>query len=179
MLDNWKPARIGQIGVLLVALGTIAFTFSPRHGQESGGLRVAASRKDMPDFTMPGLSGREWRFSYHRGRVVLVNFWATWCPPCREEIPGFIRLAKSLPELDIVGVAMDEEDNSVVRQFAQSAGINYPILLPPPSSPFVSAIETLPTSFLVDRNGKVAKVYSGIVIEDTVREDVASLSREP
>lgn len=179
MLDNWKPARIGQIGVLLVALGTIAFTFSPRQGQAGGGLKAAAIRKDMPDFSMPDLNGTEWSFSAHRGRVVLVNFWATWCPPCREEIPGFIELAKSLPELSIVGVAMDDGDTSVVRQFAKSSGMNYPVLLPPPSSPFASAIETLPTSFLVDKRGKVAKVYSGMVSEHSVREDVASLSTEP
>ena len=179
MPEYLKPARIGQIAVLLIALGAIAFTFSPPIGHQSSGVKTAGSRKDMLDFSMPDLSGTEWSISTHRGRVVLVNFWATWCPPCREEIPGFIRLAKSVPELDIVGVAMDEGDNGVIRQFAQSAGINYPVLLPPPSSPFVSAIESLPISFLVDKQGKVAKVHSGMVSEATVREDFARLSTEP
>jgi cytochrome c biogenesis protein CcmG/thiol:disulfide interchange protein DsbE len=84
----------------------------------------------MPNFTMTDLQGLPWSLSAHRGRVVLVNFWATWCPPCREEIPGFVRLAKRARDLDIAGIAMDDGDSAGVRQFVKAAGVPYPVLFP-------------------------------------------------
>ena len=132
----------------------------------------------MPDFTMTDLQGASWSLSAHRGRVVLVNFWATWCGPCREEIPGFVRLAKTERDVDIAGIALDTSDNGGVRQFVKAAGMPYPVLLPSGSSPLVDAIDALPTTFLVDKEGRIAQQYVGAVSEKTVRGDVGRLQAE-
>jgi thiol-disulfide isomerase/thioredoxin len=113
-----------------MAVAAIAFTLSPPQQKVSGSLVPAGRRVPMPDFTMVDLEGAPWTLAAHRGRVVLVNFWATWCPPCREEIPGFVRLAESEPDLEIAGIAMDDDGAADVRQFAKAAGVPYPILLP-------------------------------------------------
>ena len=130
------------------------------------------------DFKLEDLDGKKVTLSGLRGKIVLVNFWATWCPPCREEIPGFIRLAKSRGDLDIAGIAMDDGDAAGVRQFAKAAGVTYPVLLPSASSPIVDAIQSLPTTLLVDKMGRIAKQYIGEVSERTVREDVDRLMAE-
>jgi len=172
------PVRIAQLVVGALAVAAIALTFAPKH-QEAGDAIVPVPRRTpMPDFTMSDLRGGAWSLSAHRGRVVLVNFWATWCPPCREEIPGFIRLAKSRGDLDIAGIAMDDGDAAGVRQFAKAAGVTYPVLLPSASSPIVDAIQSLPTTLLVDKMGRIAKQYIGEVSERTVREDVDRLMAE-
>lgn len=167
-----RPAQIVQLAVGALAVAAIAFTFAPAHQEPGDAVLPAGRRSAMPDFTMSDLQGGAWSLSAHRGRVVLVNFWATWCPPCREEIPCFIRLARSRRDLDIAGIAMDDGDAAGVRQFAKAAGVIYPILLPSASSPFVDAIQSLPTTFLVDKNGRIAKEYVGEVSERAVREDI-------
>ncbi len=129
---------------------------------------------------MRDLDGGSWRLADHRGRVVLVNFWASWCPPCREETPGFVRLAAEYRDrgLDVAGVTMDDSD-APVRQFVRSYRVPYPVLLPPANSPLLAAIDSLPTTFLVDRQGRIAKNYVGAVSESVVKADVERLLAEP
>src|SRR5664280_2116365 len=99
-----KPAGIAQFVVLLLTVAALVLIFSP-HQDGAAGLAPVGRRIAMPDVTMPDLQGGTWSLSEHRGRVVLVNFWATWCPPCRREIPALLRLAKSRRDLDIAGIA--------------------------------------------------------------------------
>lgn len=178
-MKHLSPTRIAQVALMVLTAAAIAYTFAPRQEQPDGGIIPAARRTAMPNFTMPDLRGGAWSLSEHRGRVVLVNFWATWCAPCREEIPGFVRLANSRRDLDITGIAMDEGDVGGVRQFVKAAEVTYPILLPPASSPFASAIQSLPTTFLVDKEGRIAKEYVGAVSQRAVQEDLDRLSTEP
>jgi len=171
-----KAVRIVQFGVLALAVVAVIVTFS--RGSGSGQVVPASSRKPMPDFTLNDLRNQAWNLSAHRGGVVLVNFWATWCPPCREEIPGFISLSNSEPSLQVVGVALDDGGGEVVRRFAATAGITYPVLLPPASSPFFNAIQTLPTTFLIDKEGRIAREYVGAVSKGAVQRDLAILAAE-
>lgn len=157
------------VGVL--AIGAILFIFGSSHEVDGGAIRPPGQRLPMPDFTMPDLEGGKWRLSEHKGRVVLVNFWATWCPPCLEELPGLMRLAKSHSELDIAGIAMDHGEQTI-RQFVRAAHMNYPVLLPPASSLLTETIEGLPTTFLVDKQGKIARQYVGAFSERTMRTDI-------
>ena len=173
-----KVVRIAQFSVLALAVAAVILTFSTGTGNGRASVVPASSRKPMPDFTLSDLHNRAWNLSAHRGGIVLVNFWATWCPPCREEIPGFISLSKSEPSLQVVGVALDEGGGDVVRRFAVTAGITYPVLLPPASSPFFNAIQTLPTTFLIDKEGRIAKEYVGAVSKGTVQRDLAILAAE-
>src|SRR5271157_3475116 len=87
--------------------------------------------RQAPDFALKDLTGRTIRFADFRGKAVVLNFWATWCPPCRVEIPWFIDLQNKYgPEgLQIVGISMDEGGPDVVASYAKKMGINYPVLL--------------------------------------------------
>ena len=171
------PIGIAQFALIVLAGSAIVFIFGASHQQDSGAVRPVANRLPMPDFTMPDLEGGTWRLSEHKGRVVLVNFWASWCPPCREEIPGLMRLANSRSKLDIAGIAMDHGEQ-IIRQFVRAAQMNYPVLLPSAASLLTETIEGLPTTFLVDKNGRIARQYVGAYSEKIMRADVDQVLAE-
>jgi cytochrome c biogenesis protein CcmG, thiol:disulfide interchange protein DsbE len=116
----------------------------------------------------------------HRGQVVLVNYWATWCGPCWEETPGLIRLSKELgPKgLAIVGVAIDEGSNAKVKKFVDEFHVPYPIALPVRMSQIEFGMAGVPTTVLVDKHGRVAKTYVGAVRQADFAEDVGVLLGE-
>ena len=134
----------------------------------------------MPELVMAQLDGGTWRMGDHRGQVVLVNYWATWCGPCWEETPGLIRLSKKLgPKgLAIVGVAIDEGSNAKVKKFVDEFHVPYPIALPVRMSQIEFGMAGVPTTVLVDKHGRVAKTYVGAVRQADFAEDVGVLLRE-
>ena len=129
---------------------------------------------------MEQLGGGTWKMDGHRGEVVLVNYWATWCGPCRDEMPGLIRLEEELgPKgLAVVGVSLDEGDRKKVKEFTEKYRVNYPIAFPVPLSQMEQAMEGVPTTILVDRQGRVAKTYVGAVRERDFRADAEELLAE-
>ena len=129
-----------------------------------------------PDFSLEALDGKTIRLSDFRGKAVLLNFWATWCEPCRVEMPWFVELEKQYgPEgLQVVGVAMDDSGKDVVEKFAKEMGVNYPVLMGKEAvGEEYGGVEFLPTTFYVDRNGKVVSRVFGLKsrseIEDAVK----------
>lgn len=134
-------------------------------------------RRAFPNVTMRTLKGGVWELSQHRGDVVLINFWATWCPPCRQETPTLVKLSKEYgPKgLDVVGVSMDEAGSDDVRPFVAAFGIPYSILLLPEQSSLRSMLSGLPTTILLDQKGRVAYTYVGAIQEDAVRMDIERL----
>jgi peroxiredoxin len=117
---------------------------------------------DAPDFTLKKMDGKTFTLSRHKGQVVILNIWATWCPPCRKEIPGFIKIQKEMRNKGILfaGVSVDKQGWSVVRPFAKKYGINYPIMVANPTfdrkyGPF----RAVPTTFIINKKGKL--VYGG------------------
>lgn len=177
--ERQKLGKAAQIGLFAVAVGLIIFA-SQDWTDGQGSTKSASSRTAMPDLVLPKLEGGSWKLSDHRGQVVLVNFWATWCPPCRQETPGLVELAQhySPKGLVIAGVSLDEGGADPVRSFVHEFHVPYTILVPPPDSPYLSGIESLPTSILIDRTGRVAKTYMGAVREATFAKDVERLLAE-
>ena len=119
----------------------------------------------VPEMTFRDIDGRTMSTNDWKGKVVLVNFWATWCPPCREEIPAFVAMQeKYRDDLLIVGVSMDEGSLDEVRQFAREHKMNYPIVMQTPelhkSFPGVFA---LPTTFVVDPQLKTVQKHVGLI----------------
>jgi len=111
---------------------------------------------EAPDFTLKNIEGKEIRLSDLKGKIVFINFWATWCPPCREEIPAFVELQEEFgaDNLIILGISVDQGDLSVVPEFAKSYNINYEILYA--NAEVVGTyggIQSIPTTFIVDRDG--------------------------
>ena len=118
-----------------------------------------------PAFTVTALDGRSMSSADWRGKVVLVNFWATWCPPCRAEIPDLIALQEKYREhLVIVGIAEDEGSVDVVKRFVAEHKINYPIIMSTPElRKIFPEVMALPTTFVLDREGNLAQKNVGML----------------
>jgi cytochrome c biogenesis protein CcmG, thiol:disulfide interchange protein DsbE len=148
--------------------------------RQSGGIAPASERRVMPELVMRQIDGGTWRMSEHRGQVVLVNYWATWCGPCWEETPGLIRLSQELgPKgLAVVGVAIDEGSDEKVRKFVGEFRVPYPVVRPEKMSQMEYGLAGVPTTILVDKDGRVAKTYVGAVREVDFETDVETLLAE-
>jgi cytochrome c biogenesis protein CcmG, thiol:disulfide interchange protein DsbE len=144
-----------------VGIGFISMQDKKGYGLKAG---VAA-----PGFTLPGLGGGTTDLGALRGQVVLVNFWATWCPPCVEEMPSLERLHRTLgPEgLVVLGVAVDHEDKTV-QDFVTRHGVTFPILRDPEAH-IAAAYRTTgyPETFLIGRDGTVMRIFVGPAQWDT------------
>jgi cytochrome c biogenesis protein CcmG, thiol:disulfide interchange protein DsbE len=169
--------RIAKTGVLIAAGALLWVTLRSDRVSELRPLVAAAHRHAMPDIKLNDLNGRTWRLQDHGGQVILVNFWASWCPPCREETPGLVHLAQSYRDkgVAVVGISMDEGGPAAVGKFVRDFHVTYPILMPSQRFPFANEVDSLPTSVLIDQQGKVAKTYIGAVSEATFGHDIDKL----
>jgi peroxiredoxin len=145
---------------------------------------VTMKGHDAPDFVLTDLQGHSLKLSDLRGKAVVLNFWATWCPPCKEEIPWFVELQKRYASqgLQVVGVSMDDGDQKDVEKFVAENSINYPVLLGKEKvADQYGGIEFLPTTFYIDRNGVVMDRVFGQPgreeIEQNVKRAIASTSK--
>lgn len=168
---------LGWVGYLAV-IAAILFFFAPESWWQFG-VSPANGRKNTPNFSLRKINGEEWSFSEQRGKVVIVNYWATWCPPCRAETPGLVSLADEYKSrgLEVVGVTMDENLTGV-PPFVEKYGIKYPVLIPGSDPNLPAGDIMLPTTFLYDKNGRLAKKYVGMVLESTFKSDVETLLSE-
>lgn len=127
------------------------------------------------DFELPGLDGEIHRLSDYRGKWVVVNYWATWCAPCRKEIPDLSNLHDSHDDLTVLGLAYEDTDVETFRRFLEEFPASYPILLvdvyAPPAE--FGAPRALPTTFLVDAAGELVHTWIGPVTSDMILERIA------
>lgn len=133
----------------------------------------------MPDFALPSaVDDTVIDSRHHKGKILLVNFWATWCGPCREEIPSLVTLqAEHAGQgFSVIGIAMDESSRNGVDKFAKRAGITYPIAMGNSKiARDFGGISGIPQSFLINREGIVVKRYMGLVEKDQLEQDISAL----
>jgi peroxiredoxin len=165
--------------VWLLLLGFIGYRIWP---QAAAALAVGARSDVAPEFTLPTLDGGEAvSLAALRGQVVLVNFWATWCPPCRLEMPGFERVYRDKQDrgFAVVALSTDRGSQAKVRDFAEDRGVTFPVAMATPElTRAYGGIRALPTSFLIDRSGRIRHEVTGFFAEPALRLAVDRLLAE-
>jgi len=143
---------------LIFCLGLIWVFLLTQCAKEKKSLSALA-----PDFTLKTLDGEEIILSQLKGKVVLLDFWATWCGPCREAIPHLIQLYKAYREngFEVIGMSLDKGDGEVVRNFAKSMDIPYPIVMAPEEVVRNYRVTSIPTTFILDKEGKIRQRITG------------------
>ena len=138
--------------------------------------RTPPKAKPLPDLVLQSVAGETWSLHGRRGRVVLLNFWATWCAPCRAEVPYLVRLSNKYKArgLDVVGVTVDSENTVQINDFIKEFAVDYPILLTVPGSA-LSRQKAVPMSLLVDEKGFLVKKYVGAIKESVFEKDIKNL----
>jgi len=136
------------------------------------------AQSEKKDLTLTDLSGRTFKVSDYKGRVVLVNFWATWCPPCLTEIPELVKMQREYRKegLQVIGITYPPEKFAEVRQFTARSKVNYPIVLGNESTKAsYSSSDVLPLTVVVDRTGEVREVIEGILLPEEFEEKIKPL----
>jgi len=137
-----------------------------------------ADAKPAKDFTLPALDGKPLSLSAYKGKVVLLNFWATWCGPCKAEIPGFVELQQQYKnDLVVIGLSVDDTAEKA-RPFVEQYKVNYPIVLGLGRDDIQDAygpIYGIPASFLISRDGKVCKRHLGIAPKAQFEREIKAL----
>jgi len=143
---------------------------------------AAQAPRPAPPVVLKDVKGRTIRLSDFKGKVVLLNFWATWCPPCRAEIPDLVKWQKeyAFQGFQVIGVAYPPTDRRKVRSFIRELKITYPVLLgQKKTKALFDAGETLPFSVVIDREGKVRENIEGILLPEEFDEKVRPLLERP
>ena len=152
--------------------------YSHRHAQGSRSDSAGAKQhRAAPDFNLPLIDGGQLRLSSYRGKVVLLDFWATWCVPCREETPHFVDLQQKYggEGLQIIGVSMDDSDDPV-RSFHQQFHINYPVVMGTADvGSAYGGVLGLPIAFLIDRDGRIYAKHMGATDAAVFEEEITTL----
>ncbi len=145
---------VGALVAVMLFAGLRIARNNRANGPANGQLMGAVA----PDFELQSIEGANLKLSSLRGKAVLLNFWATYCGPCKIEMPWFVELQKQYgPQgFQIVGVAMDDASTDDIKKFAQEMGVNYPILLGKEAVGLsYGGVNVLPTTFFLERNGKI------------------------
>ena len=163
-MKNFKLIGMAVMTAALLMTGACA---------KSGAMEVGET---APDFALQDLQGNKVSLSDFKGKVVILDFFASWCPPCKEEIPDFIALQNSYGKegFSMMGVSLTDLNDT--KNFAVKMGVNYPLLIDDgKASVAYGPIRSIPTTFVIGKDSKVAKVYIGYRPKDVFESDIKEL----
>lgn len=163
-----------------MALGSV--NCGPARSVKAASVKPDKDRKNAPDFELKDVNGKVVRLSDFKGKVVLVDFWATWCGPCKIEIPWFIEFERKHKDkgFAVIGVSMDEDGWSTVKPFVTELGMNYRVVIGNDrTAESYGGIEGLPTTFLIDRDGRIASVHIGLAGKQDFEDAIDKLLQAP
>lgn len=138
--------------------------------------------ESAPSFTLQNINGENVSLSDFGGKMVILDFWATWCPPCKAEIPHFIELYKQYKDkgLAVIGIALDVEGINIVRPFVQRYGVVYPVLLSDGQvAKAYGGINSIPTTFVIDSTGNIRRKYVGYREKSVFEADIKEFLPKP
>ncbi|MCL4401171.1 MAG: TlpA family protein disulfide reductase [Acidobacteria bacterium] len=173
-----RPFMVLAAGLLIAGLSPACNSSRPKKPVVA---KSHDDRKVAPDFALKDATGKTVRLSDYRGKVVLLDFWATWCGPCKMEIPWFMDLERRNKDkgFAVIGVAMDDDGWDAVKPFINELAINYRIVLGDDSvSQSYGGIDALPTTFLIDREGRIADVHVGLTSRSDFEDGVQKLLQD-
>jgi peroxiredoxin len=145
-------------------------------------VKAENERKPAPDFNLKDADGKPVKLSDYRGKVVLLNFWATWCGPCKIEIPWFMDFEQTYKDKNfaVLGVSLDEDGWDAVKPYIQQKKINYRVMIGTEQvAQMYGEVDSLPTTFMIDREGRVAAVHIGLVSKSDYIHDITDLLGAP
>ena len=165
---------------ILIGVSLLALLTSCGNGPDTvrAAVKPVSARKMAASFSLKDADGKPLVLADYKGKVVLLNFWATWCGPCKIEIPWFIDFEKTYRDkgFAVIGVSMDDDGWAVVKPHIAKTGINYRMTIGDEQTALkYGGVDSLPTTFLIDREGRVAAVHIGLVSKGDYVKDIEQL----
>jgi peroxiredoxin len=172
------PFRIAQLVPVVAVAALLGWAACNVNHVHANSTKPDSDRKLAPDFSLKDADGRTVHLADYRGKVVVLDFWATWCSPCREEIPWFTQFERKNKDrgFAVLGVSMDDDGWSVVRPFLKELNVNYRVVLgDDKTADLYGGIEALPTTFIIDRDGRIAATHIGLAGKDEFEDAIEKL----
>lgn len=169
--------RVAAAAIALTALGCGT---APAESAPTVSLKPGEKRNPAPDFILTDANGRKVKLSEFKGKVVLLNFWATWCGPCKLEIPWFVDFEKRYKDqgFAVLGVSMDEDGWEAVKPYIEAKQVNYRVMVATEEvAQKYGGVDALPTTFIIDREGRIVSTHIGLVTKKDYEDEIVQLLR--